>query len=99
MNNTVVEELYGELRKAKNDYVFIEEHVMITSKLRKYCRSNKDLLFWYLAGPILWFIDWRASKKVYQKENISKIEKIIGILSNYDITIKNDCCVLIRRDS
>lgn len=99
MDNTVVEMLYKELRKGKNDYVFFEENAVIISKLKKYCRSNKDFFFWYLGGPIFWFFNWRAAKKIYQKESISKVEqRIIGLLSNYEITIKNDCCVLIKKD-
>lgn len=94
-----INQLYTELKKNKEDYVFSGINSDIINKLLKYCPSNQDTLFWFLGGPLLWIFSWRAKNRQFKEENISKVErKIIACLSNYDCSFKNEYCVLIRKN-
>ncbi|MGX7024401.1 hypothetical protein [Vagococcus hydrophili] len=95
----VVENLYKELKKEKSDYVLIGEEAEIIKGLTKYCQTDKDRLFWFLGGPLLWIFEGRANKRRYEENNVSKTErKIVYILSRYEVTFKNDYCVLVRKN-
>ena len=92
-------ELYEDLKKQKEDYVFSDCTAVIIAKLLPYCPSNQDTLFWFLGGPLLWLFTWRANQKMYAEKNISKVEqKIIALLSKYNYSLKNGYCVLIRKN-
>lgn len=95
----ITENLYTELKKNKEDYVFIGEQADIIYNLSKYCATNSETLFWFLGGPLLWLFSWRSKSKQYKEDHISKTEKhIIHCLSHYDRTFKNGYCVLVRKD-
>lgn len=93
------EAVYMELKQRKDDYVFYGEKTKILSKLAPYCRSDQETLFWFLGGLIFWIINWRATKKMYKQQHISKMEQqMISILSDYELTFKKEYCILIRKN-
>lgn len=94
------EELYIVLKKYEEDYVFTGDIVSKLPILVQHCHTDKEKLFLFLGGPILWFTTWRANKKVYANNGLSKLEvKLIYLLNSYEVTIKNNYCTLIRKQS
>lgn len=100
MEISTIEELYKVLRRRKRDYLFSGSVLDRLSYLNQQTLNQKEEMMWYLGGPIYWWINQRARKKSDLKFGISKIErKIIHIISNYEVTLKNEQCYLVEKES
>ncbi|WP_429948640.1 hypothetical protein IGJ55_002857 [Enterococcus sp. AZ170] len=90
--------LYNNLKKRKEDYIFTGAVITQLPTLVSHCPTEVDQFVWFSGGILFWLIHWRTQRKMYKKLGISKVEqKVIRILGEYEVNIKNEYCVLVRK--